>query len=122
MVKQKMSGSRHGKKFWEEEKKNFGYNVLSKFGWKPGQGVGADLQGRNHCVGFKKKNDNIGVGAKNTNVQKHRAIVSMYNDILKKAGKKKTDKKKSGRDLNIDEYVVKNALYRRFHLASSSEF
>jgi len=122
MVRQKSSGSRHGNKFWEEEKKSFGFKVLEKLGWKPGEGIGAGKQGRNHCVGFVKKNDNIGIGGKHTNVAKHRAIVSMYNDILKKAGLKKDHKKKSSRDLSIEEYVVKNALYKNFHLAKSNEF
>jgi len=27
MVRQKTSGSRHGKRFWEEEKKSFGFKV-----------------------------------------------------------------------------------------------
>merc|ERR1711994_220287 len=47
-------------------------------------------------------------------------IVSMYNDILKKASQPKSAKPTIS--LSIDGYVAKNALYRRFHPAKDNDF
>merc|ERR1711994_1247920 len=47
-------------------------------------------------------------------------IVSMYNDILKKATKPKSSKPTIS--LSIDGYVAKNALYRRFRPAEHNDF
>merc|ERR1711879_182900 len=116
----RMNGTRHGKKFWSDEKENFGFKALAKMGWTPGTGVGKERQGRTKCITMVVKNDFAGIGGKNTNVTKHRAIVSMYNDILKKANKPKTEKKEP--TLSVDGYMAKNALYRRFRLATCNEF
>jgi len=115
-----MNGTRHGKQFWTDEKENFGFKALQKMGWTPGTGVGKKGQGMTKCISMVVKNDNAGVGGKNTNVSKHRAIVSMYNDILKKAGKKKSEK--STTVLSVEGYMAKNALYRRFRIATINEF
>lgn len=115
-----MNGTRHGKKFWNDEKENFGFKALQKMGWTPGTGVGKERQGLTKCIGMVVKNDLAGIGGKNTNVTKHRAIVSMYNDILKKANKKKSEKKTTV--LSVEGYMAKNALYRRFRIATINEF
>lgn len=115
-----MNGTRHGKKFWNDEQENFGFKALQKMGWTPGTGVGKKGQGMTKCIGMVVKNDNAGIGGKNTNVSKHRAIVSMYNDILKKANKPKGEKKSPS--LSVEGYMAKNALYRRFRIATTNEF
>merc|ERR1711879_756548 len=81
---------------------------------------GKERQGLTKCIGMKVKNDFAGIGGKNTNVTKHRAIVSMYNDILKKANKPKSEKKTP--TLSVEGYMMKNALYRRFRVATINEF
>merc|ERR1711879_1003844 len=116
----RMNGTRHGKKFWSDEKENFGFKALAKMGWTPGTGVGKERQGRTKCITMVVKNDFAGIGGKNTNVTKHRAIVSMYNDILKKANKPKSEKKTP--TLSVEGYMMKNALYRRFRVATINEF
>jgi len=115
-----MNGTRHGKQFWTDEKENFGFKALQKMGWTPGTGVGKNGKGLTKCISMVVKNDNAGIGGKNTNVRKHRAIVSMYNDILKKANKKKSEKTTTV--LSVEGYMAKNALYRRFRIATINEF
>lgn len=38
--KEKKSAGRHGQKFWEEEKSNFGMRMMEKMGWEQGKGNG----------------------------------------------------------------------------------
>uniref|UniRef100_A0A383V8E5 G-patch domain-containing protein n=1 Tax=Tetradesmus obliquus TaxID=3088 RepID=A0A383V8E5_TETOB len=45
------------------EKESFGYKLLANFGWKEGQGLGANKQGIKEHLKVKKKQDALGVGA-----------------------------------------------------------
>eukprot|EP00775_Hariotina_reticulata_P012820 gene12820-12947_t len=45
------------------DKQSFGYKLLENFGWKEGQGLGANKQGIKEHVKVKKKQDALGVGA-----------------------------------------------------------
>jgi len=118
----RFSGTRHGKQFWVEEKQNFGAKYLARMGWKPGEGLGDNGSGLKKCIGIVRKNDSVGIGGKHTNVKKHQAIVSMFNDILKKAGKPKQKKAKNEPSLNVDQYIAKSELYRRFVRAKIQDF
>jgi len=121
--RERCSGTRHSKQFWVEEGESFGAKYMQRFGWKPGDAIGADGNtGLKKCIGIVKKNDQMGIGGKHTNVVKHQAIVSMFNDILKKAGKPRKKKSKKDPLLNVDQYIAKSALYRRFVRAKNQEF
>jgi len=85
-------GTRHGSQFWteEKEKKNFGLRYMEKCGWKQGDGLGSQRQGRNECVKTNYKNDNLGLGANVTqNEVMFKATMCMFNDILSRLSKKK---------------------------------
>ena len=45
------------------EKSNKGFKMLSKMGWKDGDGLGKDKKGRVNPVQVKEKNDRVGLGS-----------------------------------------------------------
>ena len=41
----------------------FGAKILSKYGWKEGEGLGSSMNGVKECVQVEKRADRIGIGA-----------------------------------------------------------
>ncbi|XP_044260847.1 putative uncharacterized protein DDB_G0282499 isoform X2 [Tribolium madens] len=65
-VKQKWSLNPRGKA-WSEDSSKFGQKMLEKLGWSPGKGLGAKENGIVEHVKISYKNDNKGMGFKETN-------------------------------------------------------
>eukprot|EP01084_Bolivina_argentea_P005306 10032_1 len=127
-------GTRHGDKFWEEEKQrnNFGLKYMNKFGWNKGDGLGKHNQGSTDHVKTKYKNDTRGIGCNTTqNDTMFQATMFMFNDILSSLNtKKKTDTTKNkpptpnnqppkylSTSALIKSYEAKHHLYGKFRAA-----
>ncbi|ETO29676.1 G-patch domain-containing protein [Reticulomyxa filosa] len=130
-------GTRHGEEFWDEEsnKGNFGMKYMEKFGWKKGDGLGANRQGRNSYIKVRHKQDNLG---EHTKQNKHKQMkglganqnatdsmfkttMLMYNELLTriKRGKTESDKSKNqNEDSDSDSSGVSDTnvttAFRRF--------
>lgn len=72
--------------------------MMAKMGWKEGQGLGKDMQGRSTYVHVKKKDDNAGLGtdkAHQNNVNDQWYFDAFDSALAKtKMGKKKRKDKK----------------------------
>jgi len=119
----------------QKENKNFGLRYMEKCGWKQGDGLGSQRQGRNECVKTNYKNDNLGLGANVTqNEVMFKATMCMFNDILSRLSKKKPisndnsnhdddekkelDNKPKNAMEAIRQYEAKHHLYGKFRAAS----
>jgi Pin2-interacting protein X1 len=79
------SAGRHGAKFWEDEKNNFGTKMMQKMGWSHGQGLGKSKSGTTKFIRTRQKKDNAGIGSKQkTNDQEWQAANAVFNDLLKR--------------------------------------
>jgi hypothetical protein len=125
--KDKLSAGRHGTKFWEEEKSNFGLKMMGKMGWEQGQGLGKDKQGSTQFVRAKIKNDNQGIGATRVNGDDmFSASTGLYNELLKRLNANKMEVGEGGADLTeqdegdkstqsqLQTYVARQNLYGKF--------
>lgn len=43
----------------------FGAKILSKYGWKEGDGLGSSMSGAKECVQVEKRSERVGIGAEN---------------------------------------------------------
>eukprot|EP01084_Bolivina_argentea_P087809 158571_1 len=126
-------GTRHGDSFWEEEKSrnNFGLKYMNKLGWSKGDGLGRNRQGNTNHIKTKLKNDNKGIGCRETpNNTMFQATMCMFNDILSGLNKKK-DPNASDSSANksntkhvsasavIKSYEAKHHLYGKFRAAKN---
>lgn len=49
---------------WANDKKKFGYTMLTKMGWSEGNGLGANLSGNTSHIKVNKRGSNAGIGLK----------------------------------------------------------
>jgi len=61
--------SRTANEFAASKPSALAVNFLKKLGWKEGEGLGKDRQGRATHVKVVKKSDNLGIGARDVNVE-----------------------------------------------------
>mmetsp|Transcript_238 Transcript_238/g.290 ORF Transcript_238/g.290 Transcript_238/m.290 type:complete len:285 (-) Transcript_238:1352-2206(-) len=61
--------AKNGNEFTASSPSKFALNFLKKLGWKEGDGLGKQRQGRATHVKVVKKDDNLGIGAKDANVE-----------------------------------------------------
>jgi Pin2-interacting protein X1 len=121
--KEKTSGSRHGEKFWEEEKHSFGARMMNKMGWEQGKGLGKEGTGMNSYIQARKKNDSLGIGATHTQAdEQFKASQSIYNDLLSRlsvaadgdGGIQPEDKSTVNTGLLMKQKMESRRLYSRF--------
>ena len=47
----------------KEVQSKFGEMLMSKMGWKKGDGLGKSMQGMTDCIQIKRRDENLGMGA-----------------------------------------------------------
>lgn len=132
MGKEKMSAGRHGEEFWAQESKtNIGFKLMKAQGWSQGQGLGKDGAGRTNFIRAKKKDDNLGLGAKQGEDDSWSAMTGLYNEILQRLAVEGGDhlhedggvsKVAEPEDTSktLQDYIVKKRLYGRFRKAKDT--
>lgn len=82
--KQKWSVDPNNLAWRKNEKKNsFGMKMMSKMGWKEGDGLGKDRQGRTKNITATVKNNNFGIGCNAKNADDFVAGQDEFNAVLK---------------------------------------
>lgn len=119
--------SLHGNTFWESQRNNVGYALLSKMGWEEGTGLGKSRKGSTKCVRVKKKRDNGGIGSNSKakeDEETWKASTSLFNGVLQKLqriqdgiGTKEdldSAKEEVGASIAVKQYSARSKLYTRF--------
>lgn len=130
------SATRHGDRFWEEEKDNFGFRMMQQMGWSTGDGLGREKQGTKKYIRNSFKNDTLGVGVQKKAADNWVAHQGMFNDLLKRlnnqaeagdasvwvadpVSKEKADSgKKMVTHANLEQYMARKRLYGKFRKAT----
>ena len=62
---------------------DFAYNMVKKMGWEEGKGLGIDNKGITRHLWTKKRADQVGIGAENSNDWgSHATQTNSYNSLL----------------------------------------
>lgn len=129
---QKQSAGRHGEKFWEEEKSNKGLKMMQAQGWDKGKGLGKDEGGRTEFLRAVKKNDSLGIGAKQGHDDNWCAMTGVFNDLLKRlnenndyahddGGVKSEESEDETTGKKLKDFMIKRRLYGRFRKSKDTD-
>ncbi|KAH8583948.1 G patch domain containing [Cryptosporidium sp. chipmunk genotype I] len=102
---------------------NIGVNLLQKMGWTEGKGLGKEEVGMQECIQIKKKNDNLGLGAKVTRDSSKDWSdwwKDAYNNVANKLSTNINDSRYE--DLNSDDYSTDSEGENKLISSKSDKF
>ncbi|GAB5364153.1 hypothetical protein AAMO2058_000944300 [Amorphochlora amoebiformis] len=131
------SAGRHGEKFWDEERNNFGFKMMQRMGWSQGEGLGKNRKGTTSFIRVSQKRDNSGIGAKGKQDDNWSAITGVFNHLLKRLASSNPEKdekeqkfgleKNEGKGMEyktsgarLKSFVTRRTLYGRFKAAKDT--
>lgn len=124
-----LSAGRHGEEFWAQESKSIGFKLMQAQGWTQGQGLGKGNAGRTNFIRAKKKDDVLGLGAKQGEDDSWTAMTGLYNELLQRLSVEGGTHENGGvskvaepedTSKTLQDYIVKKRLYGRFRKAKDT--